>query len=419
MERVPDLAPFALALAIGLLVGLERGWSARAAEAGTRVAGFRTFGLLGLAGGLAAQLPLPLATVLLAGGVALVIVGYARASTEPHGRSATGALAGFLTLGLGWFAASGHGVEALAVAAVMTLILGLRHRLHGLLRGISEAEMEAIGRFAIVALVILPLMPDRAMGPLDAWNPRQLWIVVVVVLGLSFLGYALARRLGPGKGLLVTAAVGALVSSTAVTAAYARHLREPEAPAAALAAGLAIASAVMFARVLVLTGLLASAALPALLLVLVPALLVQLLLALWLTRLAGASGEAGPVRIGNPLDFPPALGLAAMVAVLLLLSRWLLDRFGGLGIGALLALTGLADVDAAILTLSQLPQGALAPRTAGLLLALPVIGNSLWKAGLTLAIAGAGRGWPAAWPVLAGTAAAGVALGLAAAGVRL
>lgn len=413
MARFSDLAPLALALAIGLLVGLERGWSARAAEPGTRVAGFRTFGLLGLAGGLAAQLPVPLAAILLAGGVALVIAGYVRSSGEPHSRSATGALAGIITLGLGWYAASGRGGEALAVAAIMTLILGLRHRLHGLLRGISEAEMEAIGRFAIVALVILPLMPDRAIGPLDALNPRQLWLVVVVVLGLSFLGYVLARRLGPGKGLLVTAAVGALVSSTAVTAAYARRLREPEPPALALAAGISIASVVMFARILLLTGLLVPAALPALALAMLPALAVQVLLSALLVRRAGASETAGPIRLGNPLDFPPALGLAAMVAGLILLSRWLIGRFGGLGIGVLLTLTGLADVDAAILTLSQLPPDAVAPRTAGLLLLLPAIGNSLWKAGLTLVIAGPRRGWPAASPLVAGTTAAAIALGLA------
>ncbi len=416
VERFPDLAPLALALAIGLLVGLERGWSARSAEAGTRVAGFRSFGLLGLAGGLAALLPLPLAAILLAAGAALVVAGYVRASTDPHARSATAALAGLVTLGLGWFAASGHGVEAVAVAAVMTLILAARHRLHGLLRGISPAEMEAIGRFAIVALVILPLMPDRAMGPLDAWNPRQLWFVVVLVLALSFAGYALARRLGPGRGLLVTAAVGALVSSTAVTAAYARRLREPDPPAAALAAGIAIASAVMLARVLLLTGLLAHLALPALALVLGPALLVQSLLAARLVRRAGASAPAGPVALGNPLDFPPALGLAALVAGLILLSRWLLDRFGGLGIGVLLAVTGLADVDAAILTLSQLPQGTVAPARAGLLLALPVVANSLWKAGLILAIAGprAGRSAAAPLAITVATAAGSLALALAA-----
>lgn len=413
MARFPDLAPLALALAIGLLVGLERGWSARDAEPGTRVAGFRTFGLLGLAGGLAALLPVPLAAILLAGGVALVIAGYVRSSGEPHSRSATGALAGIVTLGLGWFAASGHGVEALAVAAVMVLILGLRHRLHGLLRGISPAEMEAIGRFAIVALVILPLMPDRAMGPLDAWNPRQLWLVVVLVLGLSFLGYVLARRLGPGKGLLVTAAVGALVSSTAVTAAYARRLREPDPPAMALAAGISIAAVVMFARILLLTGLLVPAALPALALAMLPALAVQVLLSALLVRRAGASETAGPIRLGNPLDFPPALGLAAMVAGLILLSRWLIERFGGLGIGILLTLTGLADVDAPILTLSQLPPDAVAPRTAGLLLVLPAIGNSLWKAGLTLVLAGPRRGWAAAWPILAGTGVAALLLGIA------
>lgn len=410
MERFPDLGALALALAIGLLVGLERGWQAREAEAGTRVAGFRTFGLLGLLGGLSALAPVAIGAIMLAAGAALVIAGYVRAAAEPHSRSATSAIAGLLVLGLGWFAASGHKVEALAAAAVMTLVLAMRHRLHAWLRGMSEGEVEAVGRFAIVALVILPLMPDRAMGPYDAWNPRQLWFVVVLVSGFSFLGYVAARRMGPQKGLMAAAAAGAIVSSTAVTAAFARRLTEAGPVAPALAAGISIASAVMFARVMLLTGLLARSALPSLAMVLVPALLVQGALALWLVRRARQSGAAGDLRLGNPLDFGPALGLAALVAGLALLSRWLLDRFGGAGVGVLLTITGLADVDAAIITLSHLPAGAVAPHAAGLLLALPVLANSLWKAAITLAIAGARPGWPAASPLVASVAVAGAVL---------
>ncbi|WP_448580341.1 MgtC/SapB family protein [Thermaurantiacus sp.] len=410
MERFPDLVPLALSLAIGLLVGLERGWSARGAEAGTRVAGFRTFGLLGLLGGLAALAPVPIAAVILGAGAALVVAGYARAAAEPHARSATSAIAGLLVLGLGWFAASGHPVEALASAAMMTMVLALRHQLHDLLRGMTAAEVEAVGRFAIVALVILPLMPDRAMGPLDAWNPRQLWFVVVLVSGLSFAGYVAARRMGPEKGLMTAAGAGALVSSTAVTAAYARRLARAGPVAPALAAGISIASVVMLARVMVLTGLLARSALPSLAMILVPALLVQAGLALWLVRRARQSGKVGDLELGNPLDFAPAIGLAAFLAGLALLSRWLLEHHGGAGIGFLLTLTGIADVDAAIITLSQLPPGAVAPHAAGLLLALPVLVNSLWKAGIVMALGGVRAGWPAAWPLVASVAVAGVAL---------
>lgn len=410
MERFPDLVPLALSLAVGLLVGLERGWSARDAEAGTRVAGFRTFGLLGLLGGLAALAPIPIAAVILGAGAALVIAGYVRAAAEPHSRSATSAIAGLLVLGLGWFAASGHQVEALASAAVMTMVLALRRPLHDWLRGMSAAEVEAVGRFAIVALVILPLMPDRAMGPYDAWNPRQLWFVVVLVSGISFAGYVAARRMGPDKGLMTAAGAGALVSSTAVTAAFARRLKDAGPVAPALAAGISIASVVMFARVMVLTGLLARSALPSLAMVLVPALLVQSSLAFWLVRRARQSGEAGDLDLGNPLDFAPAIGLAALLAGLAVLSRWLLEHFGGAGIGVLLTLTGLADVDAAIITLSHLPEGAVAPFLAGLLLALPVLANSLWKAGIVVALGGPRAGWPAAWPLVASVAAGGAVL---------
>jgi uncharacterized membrane protein (DUF4010 family) len=222
MEPTAALQSLALALALGLLVGVERGWSARDAAAGTRVAGFRTFGLLGLAGGLSALLPAPFAAVVLGGAAGLVLIGYLRASEEPRSRSATSALAALITIGLGYFAAAGHRIEALATAAVMLLLLSLRHQSHRLLRGLTEAEVDAVARFAILALVILPLMPDADLGPLDAWNPRRLWFVVVLVSGISFLGYVAARRLGPERGLIATAAVAALVSSTAVTAAYAR-----------------------------------------------------------------------------------------------------------------------------------------------------------------------------------------------------
>lgn len=416
MARVNALAglqPMMLALAVGLLVGLERGWSARAAEAGTRVAGFRTFGLLGLAGGLAALVPKPVGLVFLASGAALILLGYMRASEEPHSRSATGALAGLVTLGLGWFAASGHGTTALAVAAVMTLILAMRHRLHGALRGMSEAEMEAVGRFAILALVILPLVPDRAMGPLDAWNPRTLWFVVVLVSGISFLGYALTRRMGPGRGLMATAAAGALVSSTAVTADFARRMAAPGAPQGVLVAGISLASLVMFVRVLVLTGILAPAALASLALMLLPAIVVQGAWALRLLKANRPATSADDVKLGNPLDVRPALLLVALLAVLAVGSRYAIARFGGAGVGVLLTLTGLADVDAAIITLSTLPPGTLSPWAAGLVLALPVFANTLWKAGLCLVFAPHGAGWRAASPLVASVAAGGLMLLLA------
>lgn len=405
MDAPAYLQPLASALAIGLLIGLQRGWQSRDAPPGGRTAGFRTFGLLGLSGGLAALLPTMFGAILLAAAAATLVVGYAR-DTSPTHQSATGTVAGLLTLTLGAHAASGHQTEAFAAAAVMALLLAMRQQLHGFLRGMTATEIEAAMRFAIVALVILPLMPDRQMGPLDAWNPRQLWMVIVLVLGLSFAGYVAARRIGPERGLLATAAVGSLVSSTVVTASYARRLREPSPAEGALIAGIAIASAIMYARVLLLTAILAPFALAPLALAAVPAGLVAGLLAWRAIRRAGAAPTDGPLELGNPLEFVSALGLTVFVALLAVGSRWAQARFGDAGIGALLLLTGFADVDAAVITLAGLPDGTLTPARAGFLLALPIVANMLLKAGLALVLAGIPRGVRAAVPLVASVAVA-------------
>jgi uncharacterized membrane protein (DUF4010 family) len=411
MDVTAQLQPLAFALAIGLMVGLQRGWQSREAPAGSRVAGFRTFGLLGLGGGVAALLPPLFGAILLAAAAATLVVGYARA-LEPDDQSATSTVAGLLTLALGAYAALGHHVEALAATAILVLLLAMRRQLHRFLAGLTAAEIEAATRFAIVALVILPLMPDRSMGPLDAWNPRQLWLVIVLVLGLSFAGYVAARRIGPARGLIATAAAGALVSSTAVTASYARRLRISSAADGPLIAGIAVASAIMYARVLLLTAILAPFALVPLALAMVPAGLVSGTLAWVAVRRTPAVASEQELKLGNPLEFGPALALAAFVALLAVASRWTQQQFGDAGIGALLLLTGFADVDAAVITLAGLPEGTLSPARAGLLLGLPVVANMVLKAGLALVIAGGRAGWRAAWPLLASVlaAAAGMAL---------
>lgn len=405
-----QLKPLAASLAIGLLIGLERGWSLRLEPAGSRVAGFRTFGMLGLAGGIAALLPYPIAVVLLAAAAGLVVIGYARESAAPDERSATTALAALIVLMLG-AAAARHQIAALAAAAIMMALLSMRRSLHALLKGISTEELESIGRFALIALVVLPLMPDRGIGPYSAINPFQIWMVVVLVCGLSFVGYAATRRASPTRGLLLTATTGAIVSSTAVTAAFARKLSTPSPTEGALVAGIAIASATMFIRVLVLAAVLVPAALPKLAVAMAPATVVALgwaAASVW--RLPRALGE---VRLGNPLDFGPALLLAMSVGVLSIALRWAEGRFGHAGMGALLTLTGIADVDAAVLAVSGMVPHVINGPTAGLLLIAPVLANTVLKAFMTLALARNVRGAKAAAPLFASVAAAiaGLAIG--------
>ncbi len=411
MGEPDQLKLLACALAIGLLIGIERGWLLRLEPDGTRVAGFRTFGLIGLSGGIAGLLPMPLSVAMLVAIAALFVVGYARDSIGKVNRSATTPLTALLTLMLGVLATTGYQMTALATAAVVVVLLSMRERMHMLLKGISPEEIGSIARFALIALVILPLMPDRGFGPYDAINPFQIWTVVVLVCGLSFVGYAATRRAGPTRGLLLTALTGAIVSSTAVTAAYARKLAEPSPSEGALIAGISIASSTMFVRVMLLSAVLLTHALPALALAMIPAIIVALAAAaLSLRRMKPV--PPGEVPLGNPLDFGPALILAAMVAVLAIASRWAQARYGDAGLGVLLTVTGVADVDAAVLTVAGLAPGTLDGRTAGLMLTAPVLANTALKGVMTLVIAPNRRGVRAAAPLFASVAAAAASLWL-------
>lgn len=399
IPTVADPIPGLLAaMAAGLVIGLERGWAQRQQADGTRVAGFRTFGLLGLAGGVCALLPDWMGAAFALGAALVLAAGYLLTARQ-NAVSATTAIAGILTLAVGGAAVRLSPTVALACAAGTFALLNSRQSMHALLKGLSSAEVEGVARFLIVALVILPLLPDAEYGPFGAWNPRKIWMVVVLVAGLSFAGYVAARKFGSERGIFAVALTGAIVSSTAVTAELSRRLKaEPEARGA-LTAGIAIASIVMFVRVQVLTALLVPRALPSLMLAMAPATAVAALLALimW-NRQRGE--KAPPVKLGNPFDFGPALLLAASVAILSVVARWALDRFGGGGMAVVLGLTGLMDVDAAVITLAGLPERILSDADAGAILAIPVLANTAIKAGIAVLLGGR-HGMHAALPLLA------------------
>jgi uncharacterized membrane protein (DUF4010 family) len=409
-----SLEGVALALALGLLVGVERGWTQRETADGARFAGIRTYGLLGLAGGLggALQASFPmLSAVLLAATAALVVLGYWRTTRNQPTISGTASLVGLLTLACGFMAGAGGLALASAATGVMVLVLAMRHQLHHWVAALEEREVLAIAHFALISLVILPLLPDTPMGPLDAWRPRQLWLVVVLVCGLSFLGYIAAKRLGATRGTLATATAGAVVSSTAVTAAMAGRLRDGSGDARILNAGIALASAVMFLRVLVLVAALAPFALGKLLLWAAPGLLISLAGAWWLGRgaAAGPHADNAAMALRNPFALAPALILAALVMLLSLAARWVQARYGDAGLATVLALSGLLDVDSAIITMGNLPAGAIDPHVAALVLMPPVLLNTLVKAVMAISLAGWRKAAPGAG-VLLGAMAASMAL---------
>ena len=402
-----------LALALGLLVGVQRGWVLRGQAEGTRFAGVRTHGLLGLAGGVAGvfhrEFP-ALSAVILAASGALLVIGYWRATEHSERISGTTSVVGLLTLACGFLAGGGQFALASAAVGAMVLLLAMRSQLHGWVNAIEEGEMQAIARFALIALVILPWLPDTPFGPFDAWRPRQLWMVVVLVCGFSLAGYVAAKRLGASRGVLATAAAGSLVSSTAVTASLGGKLRDGEGDPAVLNAGIALASAVMFVRVSVLTGVLADFALPMLLRWSVPGMLVSLAGAFLVLhhRGHGGNGTAAAMPLRNPFAFGPALLLMLLVMALTVAARWVLARFGDAGLATVLALSGVVDVDSAIITMGNLPTGTLTAKTAALVLVPPVMLNTAFKAATALALAGWRKAWPGA-AVLGASLVAGLA----------
>jgi len=405
----PHVQGLALALAIGLLLGVERGWRMRDEEAGRRVAGIRTFALLGLLGGLAgiglAGDARVLVIVLVVGAIAALLLGYAGDMRRDDNVSATSTLAGVLTLALGATATSGSMALASLGAGAAVILLALREPLHRAIQATSESDLKALLRLVLVVFIILPLLPDRAMGPFGALNPSRLWTVVVITGSISFIGYILIRWLGERRGALVAAAVGSLVSSTAVTVDAARRVRDGASGFGAQAT-VAIASSVMLLRSLLLVSLVAPFAFAPFAVLVLPGLLASALasaLLLYLGRAAQAEVETGSLR-------PPGLGLAllfaATVAVLSVGSAWAQARWGGESGAILIAIGGLADIDAAIAAVGALPPGTLEVRIAALALAAPTLFNTLFKLGLFVAIAG----WRRALPGAAALAAVAAAL---------
>ena len=419
------LALLAVSLALGLLVGIQRGWVLREQAAGTRFAGVRTCALMGLTGGISGQLfglaPGP-AAIVLAAAALLVLIGYLKGSRINATVSGTGALVALLTLASGFYVGLGQRLTGTAIAVVMVLLLTLRDQLHGWIDRLSQREVLSIARFALIALVILPLLPDQPFGPYQAWNPRKLWLIVVLVSGFSFAGYFAARVLGSTRGVIATAAAGSLVSSTAVTASLASRMKQAGDADAALPAGIACASAIMFVRVLLLASALAPVALPTFARLVVPGLVIALVAAGWLLHRTRTAAPASPspalpvptpsssdMPVRNPFDIGPALMLAGLVMVLTVASLWVLNTFGERGLAVVLAISGSVDVDSAIITMGGLAGQSLDARTAGLVLAVPVALNTLFKAGLSISLAGWRRGRVAALPLIASAAGIGIA----------
>jgi uncharacterized membrane protein (DUF4010 family) len=360
------LSRVALAFGVGLLIGLERGWHTREAPSGSRAAGVRTFAISGLLGGLVGALAQgPGETLSVGGGVllgsaflafAVVITMFARDENRAAGKfSATTTVAALLTFVLGVYSLMGDVRVAAASAVVAAGVLIFREGLHGWVAKITRSEFESGLGLLAMTFIALPIVPDRSVGPVGGVNLREVWIIAIVLASVSFAGYIAVKLLGERRGVLISAAVGGLVSSTAVALANARRAAAGEGVPRILAAGTALATAVSFARVTAIVSVLR----PSLVTWVAPALLVGALAAAGFAFLAvdripgrGAAQTAVPFR--NPFGFWSVVGMAVSMGVLIVVGRYINQKFGALGAIAAAATMGLFDVDAMTISMTRL-----------------------------------------------------------------
>ncbi len=380
-----------IALALGFLIGLERGWSKRELEPGRRIAGIRTFGLIGLLGALTMVLARESNLWVIAlsfGGLGVLVAAVTHVEAQRTGEyGITTEVAVFIAFVLGALVMTPHVKLAAAAAVITAVILGTKPVLHAWIRRLAPEEIHAVFKLLLISVVLLPVLPDRTFDPWDALNPYEIWWMVVLISAISFLGYFAIKIAGPGRGVLLTGLLGGLVSSTAVTLNLSRlsHLQS-EAPRL-LAAGIVIASTTMFLRVVLVAAVLRPPLAGVLFLPLLAMTLLGYVSAWWLMRRETA--RTGPrIQLRNPFELNTALGFGLFLAFILWLTQVLRREIGEMGIYLTAALSGLTDVDAITLSLARLAQDPALLDTAALGILLAALVNTAVKGAIAAVLGG-------------------------------
>ena len=397
MDTMVLFERLAAALAVGLLIGLERGWTLRDRPEGARPAGVRTFALIGLLGGVWALVARAAGPVVLAIGFAafaalLVGMRWLRdtgtdADPDPD-RGLTTMVAALLTFALGALAVTGEVAAAAAGGVVTALLLNLKPTLHGWLQRLSRDELRAVFKLGLISVVILPVLPDRGFGPWAAFNPYTVWWLVVLIAGISFLGYLAMRVAGPERGIALTGLFGGLASSTATTLSLARLAARRRSMSALLASGTALAAAVMFPRLAIEVAVVNPALLADLAVPLTTVTTIALAGAgvLWWRSSRAVAEE--PVQLRNPCELGLALQFGVLLALMMLFAEAARHWFGDAGLLLLAGVAGLGDVDAIALSVARMARDGVDDRLASGAILLAAASNTAVKVVLAAVIGG-------------------------------
>ena len=386
MSEIELLQRAGLAAAIGLLIGIERGWQTRLAKDGSRVAGVRTFTLIGALGGICGLLPGSITLGMAFAGFAIPFGIFEwRQARAADNFSATGFIAGLLTFALGAYAARGSMAAAAAGGVVVAAILAERRVMHSFLRRLKWKELRAALVLLTMTLVLLPVLPDRTVDPWNALNPHQIWLMTILVGAVSYAGYIAVRIAGGRRGLLFAAMTGGIATSTTVTWTFARLVKRdpaalPEVITAVLAAWIVSLLRMTAIAVVIAPTLLALLVAPigaACAVLLVPAALAY--------RAAGKSG-AQKLSLDDPLELPLMLQFTLLLTGIMLLAK--LASSAQSGLYALSAVTGLMDVDPITLSMARLAGAGLSPAVAVAAILIAGAANMLAKSVLAFIFGG-------------------------------
>lgn len=386
MQAEAAIWSFLVAALLGFLIGLER--ERKREIHGSIFAGVRTFPLLALFGAVTGYLAQLIGLVVIPSGffalAVLLGLAYWRA-TEGEKVGGTSEVAALVAFGLGVVTGYGQFVVALAGAVLTTGVLSLRKELHTLAGGMSREDLFAVVQFAAVSLIILPLVPDEEYGPWGVWNPRTIWILVVLISGISFFGYLATKAVGARRGISLGGLLGGMASSTAVTLSFSGRSKNKPELGTMFAVGVLAASAAMVIRLLVLLSVVRPDFIVPMLVPLGALFCITAVGGLIMHRKSRHEEPAG-IALENPFEIKTALRFGVLFAIILLVAKAAQEFLGEQGLYLATILAGFTQLDAIALTLADLLDEGLTMDVAVRGLALAVASNSLFKAGLAMSL---------------------------------
>jgi len=398
-----------VSLAIGLLVGVERGWEAREAREGERIAGVRTYGLIGLLGGVAGLLTdrfgaLALGLMFVGLAAMLTTVYVTNREHRAHDIGITSLITGLAIFALGATAVVGEVELAVTATVVMTLLLSYKPVIHRWVGALNITELHAGIQLLLISVVMLPILPDHGYGPYAVLNPYQIWWMVVLIATISFVGYFAIKIAGAKRGSVFLGLFGGLASSTMLTLHFSRLARSDGVlPVPLSAMGILLACGTMYPRMLLVVTIINPALFaPLLWPSLVMALLTYVPALFYGWRLEPVPHQASGLH--NPLDLKEAVGFGMFMAVIILLGKYLQETFGQAGVLGLAAASGIADVDAISLSLARMTTAELSLTVTVFGIIIAAASNCVAKTAIAAFIGGYQIGMRVGIPLLVGAA---------------